>query len=320
MNITISAISNLSRPAGDTVRIISLAEGLGKRGFNVNLVTPIKDKFSMILPDYIKTYSIDVKSKKTPINIIIEYLMLILKANKVQKNTISRLQIESSVLGGYFALAGYSNYILDIHGLAFDEVRYSKLPWYIPPKIYQKYMSYLEKLAIKRASKVIAVSNPMKDFFIKEWKIPEEKIEVIPNGYFEEKIKNFRNIKETKGMISFVGVLAGWANVDKVIDAARALKKEDAHFYIVGDGRYRSMLENMVKKYNLNNVTFTGFVPIEKAYEIMAKSEILLAPFPKTLALEVACPPIKRYIKANRDNIKIVYINCGRYIHEISLK
>ena len=46
----------------------------------------------------------------------------------------------------------------------------------------------------------------------------------------------------------------------------------------------------MVKEYDLNNVTFTGFVPIDKAYEIMAKSKILLAPFPKTLALEVACP------------------------------
>jgi len=78
--------------------------------------------------------------------------------------------------------------------------------------------------------------------------------------------------KETKEIISFIGLLAKWANVDKVINAANALKKEDVSFlsfYIVGNGPDRGRLEQMVKEYDLNNITFTGFVPIDNAYEIM---------------------------------------------------
>ena len=67
--------------------------------------------------------------------------------------------IETSVLGGYFAIMGFSDYVLDIHGVAFDEVNYVDLPWYVPKVIYKRYIAFLEKFAIKRAAKVIVVSE-----------------------------------------------------------------------------------------------------------------------------------------------------------------
>ncbi|NQE53663.1 D-inositol-3-phosphate glycosyltransferase [ANME-1 cluster archaeon GoMg3.2] len=293
MNLCIASGSDLSRPSGDTIRVLSLVSGFEKTQNSINLVVPKPSKkhFAINIANNVEIYNIFAKVKKgSLINFAGMCILLILKAKKIRKNTESILQIEFSELGGCFAFAGSSNYILDVQGLTFDEVRYKKKAPFIPLKLYQKSVYYLEKLAIKRASKVIAVSNPMKDFLINKMEVSEDKIIVIPNGYIESIIKKVQNIKENKGMVSFIGSLSGWANVDKIVEGANALKNEDVFFYIVGDGQYRRKLESMVKKYNLRNVTFTGFIATEKAYEIMAKSEILLAPFPKTLALEVACP------------------------------
>ena len=292
MDICIVSGVDINKPAGDTIRTINFASELKKQGFDVTLIAQespgmdIKEELNGIT-----THTLPTLNTVPIINHLKRTKSLIRKTKEIEKKKEnSLLQIETSMLCGYFTFAGFSNYAVDFHGIVFDEIKYWKLPWYIPSKLYQNYSRNLEKRAAKHAYRVITVSNLMKEFIMKEWGVAEEKIEVIPNGYFEAKIKKVENIKETKEIISFIGLLAKWANVDKVINAANALKKEDVSFYIVGNGPDRGRLEQMVKEYDLNNVTFTGFVPIDKAYEIMAKSKILLAPFPKTLALEVACP------------------------------
>jgi len=73
------------------------------------------------------------------------------------------------MLCGYFTFAGFSNYVVDFHGIAFDEIKYWKLLWYIPSKLYQNYSRNLEKRAAKHAYRVITVSNLMKEFIMKEW-------------------------------------------------------------------------------------------------------------------------------------------------------
>ncbi|MGD0955166.1 MAG: glycosyltransferase family 4 protein [Methanotrichaceae archaeon] len=296
IDISMLATSTLDRPSGDVFRILSLLSGISKIGGNVNLITPKPySDFPIKLPSdinvmWLEGYQTSYLQAPNCIRNIYKYSQLNKLIKKLRKNRNSIVQVEHSLIGGYLASMGHKNYILDVHGLVFDEIKYASTPSYIPINLYQKYIYTLEKLGVRNALKVIVVSMPMKRFIMSTWGILEEKIEIIPNGYFEEKVNNCRNINVTKRTVSFIGLLEKWANVDKIIEAANNLRNEDILFYIVGDGSYKEQLEQLARKYALNNIIFTGFVPIDEAYKIMAQSEVLLAPFPKTLALEVACP------------------------------
>ena len=295
LNIVIIADVDLSRLGGDTCRIMAFASELKNNGMDVTIVAPkpINNEIMVDTHDINLAY-IAVKQRGGSImNLFKRTRALIKKAKELQKkNTI--FFIEMSSIGGYFAIAGFSGYVLDVHGIVFDEISYATLPWYIPKNFYRRYMAFVEKVAVKRAAKVITVSEAMAEFIIDEWKIPEDKISIIPNGYFASRVANIieKGVKESKGMVTFVGLLAKWASVDKIIRVANLLKNEEATFYIVGDGtsNYFQELKELAHGYRSANVIFSGSVPINEAYEMIARSEVVLLPFPKSLCTDVACP------------------------------
>lgn len=290
MNICIVADVDLSKPHGNTIKVVSTAVELNKHGHNVCVVATKHSEAKQIKEaDSIETHAIPPIGGSVA-KTLRRNLMLVSKGKEIKRQTNSILHIETSPLGGYFALAGVSNYVLGVHGIYFDELRFARLPRYLPLGLYQKLTYFQEKLAVRRASRIVAVSTPMKEFIVKEWNVPPAKVEVVHNGYFASKVEKLGGVPVKRGMISFVGVIARWAVVDKIVEAAYALRHRDISFYIVGDGQDRGKIEEMVKKYDLKNVIMTGVVPIDKSYEIMSSSEILLAPFPRTLALEVASP------------------------------
>ena len=297
LNVIIVADVDLSRFGGDTGRTMAFASELRKKGMEVTLVVPKHNKNeTMIDSQGVNLVYIRIKQKGgSIINILQRRRALIKKAKKLQKENYFIL-IETSVVGGYFAIARFSGYVLDVHGIAFDEVNYATLPCYVPKSLYRRYIYFLEKLAVKRAAKVIAVSETMAKFIANKWKIQSNKIVIIPNGYFASQVANIteKRVGERKGMVTFVGRLVKWASVDKIIRVANSLKEEEATFYIVGDGasNYRQELEELTRSYGLTNIVFTGSVPINEAYEMIARSEVVLSPLNNSLS-KVACCPIK---------------------------
>lgn len=295
LNIIIIADVDLSMFRGDTGRIMAFASGLKNNDMEVTIVAPKPINNEIMIDSHDINFAyIAVKQRGgSIINPFKRTRALIKKAKEFQKeNTI--FLIEMSPLGGYFAIAGFSGYVLDVHGIVFDEVSYASLPWYLNKTIYRKYMRFLERIAVQKAAKVITVSEAMMNFVTNEWKVPKDKISIIPNGYFVSHVASItrKEVGETKGMVTFVGLLAKWASVDKIIRVANLLKEEEATFYIVGDGapNYRQELEELTRSYGLTNVVFTGSVPLKKAYEMIARSEVVLSPLKNSLSKTVCCP------------------------------
>jgi len=291
-SVLIVSDADLSEPTAGKTRIISLAAALQKQQINVSLMGTLPLNSEPIAEAReLKLQLIQPQTTGSPVGYFRLIKSIIREVKKVKKEDIL-LQVEGSVLGGYLAMAGLSGFVLDVNDLVFPGLRYGQFFFCKPPLLYlyQWYISRLEKLAVRRACRVIAVSNVMKDFLVSKWHVPETKITVIPNGYFESKATRFRNTKETPGMVAFIGYLIKWARPDKVIAAARALKDDDITFYIIGDGPYRHNLEAMVKEQNIASVVFTGFIPVDKAYEVLAKSEVVLFPFARSLFTQASCP------------------------------
>jgi len=322
-NINIVSDVDLSKFAGDTCRTLAFAIELVNNGFHVNLIVPTPTKNEiMINHPVINLIYVPVKQVGRSMLNIIKRRYALIKAAKQLRDDSSMFLVETSVVGGYFALfGGFSEFILDVHGIAFDEVNFATLPWYVPKFIYRKFIYFLEKIAVKKASRILVVSESMANYLDTSWNVPRSKISIIPNGYFDAMVSNViqNGIEEINGMVSFVGHLAKWANVDKIIRAAALLKNENATVFIIGDGPsfYINELRGLAKQYGATNITFTGKIPLEEAYKRIASSQVVLLPFPKTLCTEVACPiKVLEYMAFGRAMVLDEVSDLTKYLKE----
>jgi len=276
--IVIAHGGDISFPGGGTNRVLTFAKALAENGYEVSLVVPKpKRKIPELANVEIHTIPIGAKSIKDQ---ILRAMLVSWKAKKLAEKENAILQVEHSTLGGIAASLGCSNYILDIHDLEFDGSLYKSIP--LAPKI----IYYLEREAVSKASKIIVVSEPMKEFLVKNWRVPEEKIVVIPNGYFHEKLKKFSGNEEEDGLISFIGVLTHNVDYDKVVNLAKS--RGDVRIYMIGDGPMRAEFIKRVKREGLKNILVPGFLPDDEAYSILAKSQVCIFPLKNTLHTKVA--------------------------------
>jgi glycosyltransferase involved in cell wall biosynthesis len=125
---------------------------------------------------------------------------------------------------------------------------------------------HLEWYGTYEASKVIAVSNFLKNEIIKIYSLPEEKIDVIYNGI------NYRDydgwidsgvIKKKYGigpldpMVLFVGRIVYQKGTDLLVEAIPDILKfhKNAKFVFVGDGEMRHQIESRTHQLGINHAT-----------------------------------------------------------------
>lgn len=286
-NVCIAHGMDISELGGPTNRITAFAKSLRDEGFDIHLIVPKpKNKLPEDLED-VEICTVPIKSRGI-CNQVGRALLVSLKAKRITKENNAILQIEYSTLAGFATLIGCSEFILDMHDLSFCSPIYSDLPF---SKIIQKFVYNMEKRAVHYASKIIVVSNPMKKFIMSEWKIPEDRIEVIPNGYFENKMRRYKEkYEETGDTVCFLGTLHPKLDVGKFIEVAKLLNVRNGILYIIGDGQIRKLIERKINEERLNNVIFTGRIPDEEAYSLVAKSQVAI--FPETYSRHTAfsCP------------------------------
>ncbi|GEM_PF-1589249 len=162
--------------------------------------------------------------------------------------------------------------------------------------------SYLvtEKHILKKSKKIIAVSQKLKEELLEHYRIPEDKITVIPNGVDlhkfkpdpvkRAKIRNQYGIREDEIVLIFVGHMFRAKGLDYIINAISKLNK--VKLFVVGeDPNIKSYKEKVVKACIQGKVVFAGNIP-EGAEDFYAASDIFLLPsasegFPLT-SLEAA--------------------------------
>jgi len=304
MKIVIAHGGNIGFPGGGTNRVLAFTKALAENGYEVSLVVPKpKGKIPELPNVEIHTIPIGAKSIKDQ---ILRALLISWKAKKLAEKENAILQVEHSTLGGIAASLGCSNYILDIHDLEFDGSLYKSIP--LAPKV----IYYLERRAVSRASKIIVVSEPMKEFLVENWRVPEEKIAVIPNGYFHEKLKKFNGNEEEDGLISFIGVLTHNIDFDKVINLAKSRK--DIKIYMIGDGPMRAKFVKRIEEENIKNIKVLGFLPDDEAYRILARSQVCINPRKNELHTTVSAgvknfdyAALGKAIATDRDGTAVIF-------------
>lgn len=149
--------------------------------------------------------------------------------------------------------------IYTLHGIDVIE------PWYT---------RHMNRLAARRTTRVVAVSETLRDYLHHNARVRPECITVIPNGVSTERFRPGERSdaeRESLGLPGvdrrLIGIVARLDHVKNhalLIDAFSLLVPErpDAFLVIVGDGPLRSQLERQIERLNLQqHVRITGVLP-----------------------------------------------------------
>ncbi len=147
-------------------------------------------------------------------------------------------------------------------------------------KKYPFFIDLLNDFCNLRIHGVILVSKILRPFF-QNYK---GEIEVIPNGVsleaFGPTVPPVKKFLDKKLNLLFVGRLEERKGPIYLLKAFRLLKKKypQARLIFVGDGPQRSECESFVKKFNLKDVVFEGWVAQEKVPSYYASCDIFCVP------------------------------------------
>lgn len=149
---------------------------------------------------------------------------------------------------------------------------------------------------IKRSDLIICQSNAMRNILIEKYKFDVKKTIRIYNP-----ISLNNNHGQIDGnddsliKLLFVGRLSQQKNLEDIIDVANILRQEKVNFTwkIVGDGELKEHLENLIKKYRLNeNMEICGSSSCVVDYYKWADMTTLLSHYeglPNVLLESIAC-------------------------------
>lgn len=206
--------------------------------------------------------------------------------------------------------------IVTIHDLSY---------FYYPHEFLKKDLYQLKnwtKYSVEKAKRIIAVSKTTKKDLIKFYNTPEEKIEVIYNGYEKTSGKTSEveedsdvtledgktsEVKLSKGKyILYVGTLQPRKNIDTLINAFSQFKKIYPEFKLFIVGKKGWLYNHIFKKVDELNlkkdVDFKGYIPDEDLSNLYLNAFCFVLPslyegfgIPILEAMSFDCPVISSF-------------------------
>ncbi len=229
-----------------------IAENLARKGHNINVLTSDRGAVSSekkITKNLRVSYLKSIEIAHTPI-----IFRLFRKLMQISKSSIIHLHISQALIPEIvFVSAKLRNipYIAHIH---LDVDPSGPLGFLLEP-----YKQILLKPVLRHASKIICLSPRQKKEIAQKYKLPENKIIVLPNGVGESFFIKRKIEKKEIPTILFVGRLVKQKNLPRLINAISMMKKE-TRVQIAGVGEDENKIKQLIKKLKLKNVSMLGRV------------------------------------------------------------
>lgn len=141
-------------------------------------------------------------------------------------------------------------------------------------------LKYMTRLSIKRAKKIIAISEFTKQDIVNTYGIKPEKIVVAYPGVNQTKNKKLKAKNKYGKYILFLGTLKPSKNINGLIEAFKLLDEKDLKLIITGKkGWLYQQIFEKVKELDLEEkVIFTGFVSDQEAEKLLKNAEVFVLP------------------------------------------
>lgn len=157
----------------------------------------------------------------------------------------------------------------------------------------------LELMMYRHASRVVCVARPfMLD--LERRGIDPSKLTYVPNGVEPEACGNGNRetlrtelkLGHDEVLVSYIGTIGMAHGLGTVLDAAALLQESHpvVRLVIVGDGAKLLAIRERAGSESLDNVTFTGLVPRERAKDYLAATDVSLVLLKKSPMFELVLP------------------------------
>lgn len=175
--------------------------------------------------------------------------------------------------------------IKEVNGLVTDDIE--MMGW--GNKISLRIMGIIEKYNMRKADKIIVITQGLKETLCKDYGIPSDKIAVIPNGTnidlfrpMDTQVARDRlNLDKKYSYICFVGAFNMWSGIENIAKAAPMVLYEcpNTRFLFIGDGVRRQELLSFAKQIDIvDKIIFTGMVPYQEVPLYINASDICVCP------------------------------------------
>lgn len=143
----------------------------------------------------------------------------------------------------------------------------------------------IENFTYRRSDVIIVISEDFKRNIIAKG-VPEEKIEVIRNWVEEESVVDIPRSENVlfsrygldpdKFYLTYSGNIGMTQNLDMLLDVMDELKIEasDIRLVMIGEGAYKSKMEENIKERNLSNVLLLPFQPYEEISHVFSLGDV----------------------------------------------
>jgi len=157
---------------------------------------------------------------------------------------------------------------------------HATLPENLFTKSFEKLMTPYAKYIEPRLHAVTAVSVVAKNTALTY--APNAQIDIVPNGIDIEVYKKpkAKTGKKSAKTIVYIGRLEKRKGVRYLLDAFAQLRKshDNVQLIIAGDGRLKTGLQSRVKKYDIPDVSFVGFVSDAEKIRLLQTADVYSTP------------------------------------------
>jgi len=249
----------------------NISVAVGEQGEKGELINKLKQK-------NIKYYIIPhLKRAISPINDLLSLIEIIKLIKKIKPDIIHLNSSKISILGSIASIFSKSKIIYTAHGWVFNEPM---------PKWKKLFYKYSEKFTALFKNKIICVSEFDRQIAIKEKICSPKKLITIHNGIKqinflskqEARQKLFRNNQNSKLIIGTIANLYKTKGLEYLIQSIKILTSNFQFpiiTIIIGEGKERKNLQNLINQLNLKNSIFL-FGKINNASELLKAFDIYI--------------------------------------------
>ncbi|MFH6963244.1 glycosyltransferase family 4 protein [Flavobacterium plurextorum] len=175
----------------------------------------------------------------------------------------------------------------------------------------------IEKIIIRKAKRVIAISNKMKDHLVVSRKINSDKVSVVYNWQDEDNFNIVsRNEINQKKVFMYLGNIGPVAGIPFLIES---FSKVNSKLIIAGSGSYKEYCVKFAQKFPNADVEFVD-VPAGKVSEVQAKADVMLLPILKGYANTSIPSKLPAYMFSAKPVLVMADIHCDSASTVLSAK
>jgi len=260
---------------GMEYRTQDLAENSARRGYQVEVITsdiacregklPSKENLGI---HYLKSFEL----AHTPI-----MPALFLKLLLLPKDSVIHLHVAHAIIPEITYLVCKARNLPYVAHIHLDVTASGWFGFLLP--VYKKF--FLAPV-LRSANAVTVLTHDYKNLISEKYKIPQNKITVIPNSTYLKLAQNRPQTLDIPVRLLFVGRLSVQKNIPLLIKALNICiyrYRLPIQLQIAGDGEKKQQLRQMVKQLKLDKyVTFLGNVPLSEMQKLYTTSDIFVLP------------------------------------------